>query len=175
MSSNLDFTNQKRVLTHFQQAIEELGYDTKLFEQSDDPSLLKAPLLLVGLPRDSQGRDRMLNFTFVIQDDQDDFDYLSLIQCYAPLPFEPLSSEQNELVKLILAVNNQVSVGHFGVTKEFNLFYRYVITLEKWTLIEPETFQQMLVLFVHILNMFVPLINSFITREKTLEEILQTL
>lgn len=174
MSSNLDFTNQKRVLTNFQQAIEELGYDTKLFEQLDDPSLLKAPLLLVGLPQDSQGRDRTLNFTFVIQDDQDDFDYLSLVQCYTPLFFEVLS-EHNGLANLILAVNNHVPIGHFGLNKKLNLFYRYVITSEKWALIEPETLQQMLVLFVHILDTFTPLINSFITEEKTLEEILQTL
>jgi|GEM_PF-802574 len=175
MSSNLDFTNQKRVLAYFQQAIKELGYDTKLFEPSDDPSLLKAPLLLVGLPRDSEGRDRTLNFTFLIQGDQDDFDYLSLIQCYAPLPFRALPDEHYGLARLIHEVNNHVSVGNFGINQESNLFYRYIITSEKWALIEPETLQQMLILCVHMLDVFAPLINSFITKEKTLEEILQSL
>ena len=94
MSSDNILMQQRVVLNHIQESIRELGYDTKIFDQSSEKSELKVPILLVGLPRDNKGRDRIINLTFMLQKEQ--FDYLSLIQCYSPSPFQ-LTSTKNLL------------------------------------------------------------------------------
>ena len=171
MSSDNILMQQRVVLNHIQESIKELGYDTKILDQSSEKSELKVPILLVGLPRDNKGRDRIINLTFMLQKEQ--FDYLSLIQCYSPSPFQlPSTKNLDNLEKLILAINNNIAVGNIGLTNTFNIFYRYVMSFPKWALIDKETLQQLFIVFISIQDNFFPLIEKFIMEKTTVEEIL---
>jgi hypothetical protein len=159
-SSDQNAVQQQRVLAHIGQAIGSLGYETRLFSAEEGADILPGPLLVVGVERDAQGRDRMIHFGFLPLPAADDFDYLSLVQCYAPLPFAVPEQRRQAVEHALSSANCQTTVGYFGVTADGNPFYRYVLATPKWALLEVETIQQLLLLFTHMQNHFSPLIEA---------------
>lgn len=156
---------QVQVLTHFQRAIGELGYETRLLESGDESQSLPGPLLVVGVEKDAQGRDRLVHFGFLPFPDDDDFDFLSLIQCYAPLPFAVTHALQSAVKQVLTGINTRTTLGYFGITAEGNIFYRYVLATEKWALLEAETVQQLLLVFIHMQDRFAPLLEAVVEGE----------
>lgn len=157
---------QLQVLTHFQRAIGDLGYETRLIESGDESQPLPGPLLVVGVEKDALGRDRLIHFGFLPLPDEDDFDYLSLVQCYAPLPFAVSDGRRTAVEKTLAELNCQTALGYFGVTAEGNLFYRYVLATEKWALVGAETVQQLLLVFIHMQDRFAPEIEAMVEGEE---------
>lgn len=153
---------QMRVLTHVQQAIGDLGYATRVFESTEEPQTLPGPLLVVGVEKDNQGRERIIHFGFLPLPADDDFDYLSLLQCYAPLPFAVPEERRQAVEHALSSVNRQTTVGYFGITADGHPFYRYILATPKWALLEVETIQQLLLLFTHMQNRFSPLIEAVV-------------
>jgi hypothetical protein len=151
---------QREVLTYLQEAIGNLGYETRLYDAGEVQEILPGPLLLVGVEKDHLGRDRTIQFGFLPLPDAANFDYLSLIQCYAPLPFAVADERRAEVERQLSIVNSQTGAGYFGVTAGGNLFYRYVLATAKWSLVEVQMIQQLLLLFTHMQNHFAPIIEA---------------
>lgn len=145
---------QYEILAHFQQAIRSLGYETRLFDAEEAQELFPGPLLLVGLEKDPLGRDRTMQFGFLPLPDSEDLDYVSLIQCYAPLPFVVEVEHRAAVERQLADVNRQTGVGYFGLTPDGKIYYRYVLASAKWSLLEAEMIQQLLLIFTHMQNQF---------------------
>lgn len=164
---------QTELLRHFQEAFVALGHDTRLLTRSDG---LPGSLLLVGLARDAQGRDRTLNLAFLPLEDEADFSHLSLIQWYAPLPLAPVAAALVPAVaRLLLGLNNQMTLGHWGLTPAGDPFLRYVQAVDKYARPEPASLQQMLLLFTHLQDSFAPLIEAVSQGEQGVDEALVTI
>lgn len=163
--SQNSLTAQRKVVAHMQAAISSLGYETCLLESGDASQPLPGPLLVVGVEKDAQGRERIIHFGFLPLPADDDFDYLSLLQCYAPLPFAVPVERRQTVEHVLSSVNSQTTVGYFGITADGHPFFRYVLATPKWTLLEVETIQQLLLLFTHMQNRFSPLIEAVILEQ----------
>lgn len=161
---------QRTVLAHYQQAAASLGYDTRLIETSGETP---APLLVIGVEQDAQGRDRMVHLTFLPFADGQDFDHLSLIQYYAALPFSVAPEYRSQMAELLIVLNNLMTIGYFGQTQYGNLYHRHVLVEQKWALLQPETIQQFLMVCVHMQNMFATTIESVATGQRTVVQALQ--
>jgi hypothetical protein len=159
-TSDQNAVQQQNVLAHIQQAIASLGYETRLISAEDGLDILPGPLLVVGVEKDSQGRDRVIHFGFLPLPADDDFDYLSLLQCYAPLPFAVPEECRQAVEHTLSSVNGQTTIGYFGITADGHPFYRYILATPKWALLEVETIQQLLLLCTHMQNRFSPLIEA---------------
>lgn len=151
---------QQSVLAHIEQAIASLGYETRLISAEDGPEILSGPLLVAGVEKDAQGRDRVIHFGFLPLPADDDFDYLSLLQCYAPLPFAVPVERRQAVEHTLSSVNGQTTIGYFGITADGHPFFRHVLATPKWALLEVETIQQLLLLCTHMQNRFSPLIEA---------------
>lgn len=158
--SQNSLTAQRKVLAHIQAAIGSLGYETRLIESGDASQPLPGPLLVVGVEKDAQGRDRLIHFGFLPLPDDDDFDYLSLLQCYAPLPFVVPVERRQAAEQVLTGVNCQTTIGYFGITADGHPFFRYILATPKWALLEVETIQQLLLLFTHMQDRFAPLLEA---------------
>lgn len=159
-SSEQNAVRQQRVLAHIGQAIASLGYETRLFSAGDGADILPGPLLVVGVEKDAQGRDRIIHFGFLPLPADDDFDYLSLLQCYAPLPFAVPEERRQAVEHALNSVNCQTTIGYFGITADGHPFFRHVLATAKWALLEAETIQQLLLVLTHMQNRFAPLIEA---------------
>jgi hypothetical protein len=164
---------QTKVLRHIQGVIAGLGLETRLYERDVNEPMLQAPILLFGLPRDQSGRDRTMNLAFLLENENDHFDYLSLIQFYAPVPFDIGSAARADILELIVAVNTLMPLGHFGVTTTNNLYYRYVLTTEKWARYDGPVYHQVILLISHLLDKYSPVFEALARGEVNLPAALE--
>jgi hypothetical protein len=165
-------SDQLTLLGHYQAAMAELGFETRLsVELAEGPG----PLLTVGIPRDAAGRDRQLHIVFLPVAPEDELDNLTLLQWFTPLPLV-LHPERIESVEGLLAcINRRTALGYFGLSEQGRPFHRHVHATPKWSLPDPRSLQQMALVFVHMQDLFEPLIEAVAAGELTLaqaEEIL---
>ncbi len=160
MISTIISEKQTAVFAHIQKALEDIGLEVRLFHAGEVKELFGAPLLVVSLPKDALGRDRVLNFAFMLENEVDSFDFLSLIQIYIPFPIKVEADQKLKIEALVLQLNNQVPMGNFGITEGDQLYFRYMMSTEKWALLPNETLQQMVLFFAQIMNTFTPLFDK---------------
>lgn len=141
------------LLAQFQQAVEDLGYPTRLVP-AEEAEPAPGPLLLVGIERDQQERERILNLMVMPAAGGEDFNHLSLVQIYAPLPFTVNSAQRSRLAETLAEINNRTSAGYFGMTGTGAVFLRYVWIIPKFARLPVATVQQTLILFIYLLNIF---------------------
>ena len=145
-ASNNSLARQKQILAHFREAIADLGYDCRLFSAGE---VMEFPVLLVGIEKDDQGRDRTVNLMLLPFVEAESFHHLNLIQFYAPLPFQVSDGQRDVVEKKLLAINNRTTLGYFGLTDAGAIFLRYVWSIDKVARPTPERIQQLFLLFNH--------------------------
>jgi hypothetical protein len=152
-------TERANVLAHLAEAIQWLGYATRLV-QGDELGSLPGPILLTTLSPDAQGRARQANWMFLPLEMGEEFAYLSLIHYYAELPFALPAEARARVAALILTLNNQVPIGHLGISESGALYHRYVIASEKWQRSDPRTLRQLQAALEYVQDTFAPLLEA---------------
>ncbi|MGH8973814.1 MAG: hypothetical protein ACRD0C_11505 [Acidimicrobiia bacterium] len=118
-------------LSQVQAALESSGTPIRL----EEPASAKAvPTLVVDLGADDGGRPR--NLLINLMPVEDEVDATDFLQYLVPLPFD--GAKQLDEVRLaVTIVNNFVAIGHFGVTGDGGLFYRYVLATPSGEAVDP--------------------------------------
>jgi hypothetical protein len=138
----------------------QLGFIKEILEEAELPTnLLERSVaipfhvLMAGFQEDRLGRDRFLHFSFLPLNDED-MQSVQLLQIYSTLPF-PLKLENKEAVALLLLeVNTQLPIGHFGINEHGEIHYRYVHSLSVASTIDADAILDIVSLFVYMCDMF---------------------
>src|SRR5262245_58767384 len=142
MPSDFIHAQHAAQLACLQGYLDNRGWATELIERS-----AKVPIniLSVAAPRDANERERKITFAYVPVDDED-LDYLSLLQFYSPLPIVPDAAHTHELDTLINVINQGLAIGHFG-HKDSEIFMRHIYTTAQAEMVNEEMFVEAILLF----------------------------
>gem|GEM_PF-3623201 len=138
---------------------EAAGYPCRLLP-GEAMEGLSGPLLLTALGADAQGRARQASWMFFPLAEGEAFDYLDLLQYYAEIPpgFPP--EARPRLEQLILELNNQLPLGHLGISPSGALYHRYVLALDRQRAPGPEAMQQLLGVLDYVQSMCAPRLEA---------------
>lgn len=146
---------------------EARGWSSRLVEPGKE---MPVHVLLTGMPADSQGRERVINFAF-IPTGEDDLDNIVLLQLYSPLPFKPVDEHKGDVESLLMVLNATMPIGFFSITGD-EIFLRYVYTASRSTTIDEDEMVEMTALFLSMQEAFGGVIEAVATGEKALDEVL---
>jgi hypothetical protein len=156
-------------LEKIQAHLSEMGYESRIIEKSE---IFPFVSMLVGIEQDYRERDRFLHISFVpMPEEADD---ILLLQLYTTLPSEKKPEFMGNVEKLILALNNRVALGQFGINDGAISFRHIQVSTQK----EPvtgEVFKAVMSLFVYMMDIYEETIEDVATGKESLESAIQTL
>ncbi|MTI85716.1 MAG: hypothetical protein FH756_17930 [Firmicutes bacterium] len=151
--------------------LEEDGMESMLMERSED---LPLNILLTSIKRDHKGRERFINFSFV-PTSEDDLENLNLLQFYSIVPCDYKPENRDSLEKLLLAINQHMAVGHFGIKQDAEVYIRYIHAFPLSSLPQKEDINELVMLYTYMHDSFGELIESVVSGEKVLQDALAEL
>lgn len=169
--SNVSGKRQAAELGFIKQYMEEAGLPSQFINVSDQVPI---PVVLTGLPKDRDNRERYLHFSFIPLSD-DELNEISLLQIYTTVPVNVLQDAREDTGKLMLAINTQLAVGHFSMKEDGEVYYRYVHALRADEMMPKEAFLELVDLFLIMLNMFTELIQDVASGKLPLDDALDAL
>jgi hypothetical protein len=129
-------------LAFLESVVKEMGYPTRLLEQSEE---LPYPSLLVGLEPDAGGRPLEMACTFYPLSDE--LENTLLLQYFVEFAAGLDDAGLARIRELLPELNNRVVVGHFGLTVGTNkMHYRYTQALRLDDVIGEESVGDVLML-----------------------------
>lgn len=149
------YPRQIAQLGFLEQYLTEAGWPVQLVEPGE---FVPVPVLLVGAPHDELDRPRSINFAYVPVGD--DLTTLDLLQFYAPLPFRCEPACRATLESLLITLNFQLPIGHFGLTDDGEIGLRHVYLGHAARLIEQDEFMEAVALFTAMQDLFSHVIEA---------------
>lgn len=158
-------------LDYLKRYMEELGLESKLVERSEEVPL---NTLLTALKKDYKGRERSMNFSYIPLLEEE-FEYINLLQLYAPLPCDLNLEYKSSLERFLLTVNGQAAIGHFNLKKNNEIFLRYVHITSQDELINQNEIKETVMLFIYMQEIFGESIEDVASGKKDLQTALREL
>jgi len=167
---------QAKILTELQDlktCLEnESGLECQIINYDESDSPINS--LAVFLEPDSQERARLASLTFITLEDGE-FESIKLLQFYCELPLSLNSDFIDEVMRFFLKVNLQIPLGAFSLNPEQKVSFKYVYSLGKFKLIEPEEFSETFFLWMFTLDKISDLIEAVGIGQKDLQSACQDL
>jgi hypothetical protein len=150
-------------LGYLEAIIQEMGYATQLIESSDT---VPYHTLLARLDPDGKGRPREMACTFYPLSEEESANVL-LLQYFLELPFEIAPGAIAEVNGLLVELNNQSVLGHFGITAGTQkVHHRFVQTLAQSSFIDEAATSDIVNLLNYTSLMLGESIEAVATRQK---------
>ena len=143
---------------------------SQLFEKSNEMPL---SVLVLVLNKDSKGRDRTLNLSFLPFGDSD-FNQINPLQFYSVLPFN-YNGNREDVNNLILKLNQFSSIGGFSLNNNNEIILRYIHCIPRYEIYQKESLEEVINLFVKNMDVLGSKIESCINGNLTSEEIISNL
>ncbi|WP_127587380.1 YbjN domain-containing protein [Paenibacillus koleovorans] len=143
-------TRHLAMLGFLKSMLEEADVQAELFEMSDQ---LPVSVLMTTIGPDSKGRDRTLHFSFIPVDDEDIVS-IQLLQLYSTMPYRIESGRREALAQQLLEINGQCPFGHFGISEQEQLYFRYQYAVSASRLFERDEMMEVIGLIIQTIEAF---------------------
>lgn len=154
-------------LGYLEGILNSMGFSTQLVERSPH---VPYHTLLVGLEPDARGRPMQVALTFYPVEEEDIGNALFL-QYFIDLPFEVDKERLADVGQLLPDVNNQVVLGHFGITAgQDRLHYRYVQALPADRTVTAEGIEAVIVMVSYTPSVFKGILGDLAEGEISVEQ-----
>lgn len=133
--------------------LEEAEIPSELIEPTEE---LPLPVLLVRLPADEAGRERLLHVSFI---PAEELESVHLLQWLYQMPFHTEGADSPGTVgleRLLVRVNTLTAVGHFGMNGDNEVHFRHIHALPADRTADREELLELLAVYTLMLNMFSP-------------------
>lgn len=160
------YTVSKAFLKQLEEYFKESNYIAVLIERSEE-----SPLDTLAVNFGDADNPISITFTFVpIPEDNYAIDSI-LLQIYTILPMRPRIEIINELEKALLFINNQIPVGHFGISNGNEITLRTVQNIPVGDYeIDAVPIDRIIDFFEMILSIYSPYLTQICTGALTFKE-----
>lgn len=137
----------------------KLGFQSQLLDKSQG---YKLDILVVLINPDKKQRNRTINLIFLPVGEKD-FNHIKLLQFYSQFPFDVPEENRQEMLRLLNEINEKLTIGNFGITKDNNIFLRYIFSLPKSGETDLDYFvetNQVLILMLELYSAIIELVAS---------------
>ncbi|NOU92712.1 hypothetical protein GC093_05640 [Paenibacillus sp. LMG 31456] len=144
-------------LGFLKQYLKEAGLQSELIEPSGD---LPIGALLVPINLDDRERDRYLTFSFIPSLVEHGIKHIRLLQIYTKVPTVWKEENQEQVEKLLLAINCHLAIGHYSIREDGELYYRYVWCVSGSTILPKDELLEIIDVFMLMMDTFAEMIEG---------------
>jgi hypothetical protein len=120
------------ILLQLHNIISSLGFRCNLLDEAQTQS---TPMLAV--LEDEEENNQAFLFIAILPDSTE-LDGSVFVQCYQQYPFTIPAQQHDTLARTLLTVNNELPVGHFSISEDNYLYFKYVLVMPQPYEIQPE-------------------------------------